>query len=171
MVQKINSAKLVTILVGPPCSGKSTYLKGMPHDYAISSGFIVAKLCKLHNISYHEYFGYSHTSAIKKKHNVLFKNMIEESKQYNHVVWDLTNLMHSNRKKIMSYYPNAVFNAVVFDFKGNEQQLLKRNDKRYATSGKFINKTTMLDMFKRFEPVDLSEGISDIKNIHFTISK
>jgi len=81
--------------------------------------------------------------------------MVEESKQYNHIVWDLTNLMRSNRKKTMSYYPSAVFNAVVFDFKGNEHELLKRNDKRYVTSGRFINTVTMLDMFKRFKIVDL----------------
>ncbi len=76
--------------------------------------------------------------------------MIEESKQYNHVVCDLTNLRRSNRKKVMSYYPDAVFNAVVFDFKGHEHKLLQINNERYKGSGKFINEIAMFDMFKRF---------------------
>jgi predicted kinase len=165
MKQTVDAVNLVTILVGPPCTGKTTYLKGIPHDYVVSSDNIVDKLCQEHKISYRDYFGYSHKSRIKKKRNALFKEVIEASKNYSHVVWDLTNLKRVNRKQIMSYYPRAIFNAIVFDFTGNEQSLLKLNKKRYTETGKFIQEKVLHEMFKSFQPVKLNEGFTKVTDI------
>jgi hypothetical protein len=72
----------------------------------------------------------------------------------------------------MSYYPSAIFNAIVFDFKGNEQNLLKLNKKRFTETGKFIQEKVLREMFKSFEPVEINEGftkVTDIPARNFTI--
>jgi predicted kinase len=165
----MNSEQLVTILVGPPCCGKSTYLKSINVDFIVSSDAIVEDLCHQVNIQYHQFFDYPNTSKIKIKHRKMFNNKVKESKAYKHVIWDLTNLKYVNRKKIMSHYPNAQFNAVQFNFKGLEHHLLKINKQRHECLGKYIKEKVRLEMFTIFEPVSAKEGFKNIK--HIDISK
>ena len=169
MTKVVNSVQLITILIGPPCCGKSTYLKSIDFDFIVSSDAIVEDLCQQMNIHYHQFFDYPNTSKIKIKHRKMFANKIRKSKAYEHIVWDLTNLQYINRKKIMSHYPNAQFNAVQFNFKGLEHSLLEINKKRHDSLGKYISDKVMLDMFQRFEPVEEKEGFENIK--HIDISK
>lgn len=165
MTKRVNSDQLITILVGPPCCGKSTYLKSIDFDFIISSDAIVEDLCQQQNIKYHQFFDYPNTSELKVQHRKMFNNKVQESKKYKHVVWDLTSLKLVNRKNIMSHYPNAQFNAVQFDFKGLEHNLLEINKKRHDSSGKYISEKVMLDMFQRFEPVNTKEGFKSISYI------
>jgi predicted kinase len=169
MTKLMNSDQLITILVGPPCCGKSTYLKSINSDFIISSDAIVEDLCHQMNIQYHQFFDYPNTSKVKIKHRKMFADKVKESKVYKHVIWDLTNLKYVNRRKIMSHYPNAQFNAVQFDFKGLEHHLLNINKQRHKFLGKYISEKIMLDMFQRFEPIEDKEGFRNIK--HIDISK
>jgi predicted kinase len=56
---------LVTVLVGPPCVGKSTYLKKYDYDFVISSDDVVEILCERAGIQYHDFFKYSSNSNLK----------------------------------------------------------------------------------------------------------
>lgn len=157
-----NKTELVTVLIGPPCTGKTTYLKNFKHDFVISSDAIVDILCRRAGMKYHEYFHLPLSSSIKASHNEIFKQLIIESSDFSHVVWDLTNLTKQARKKIFEHYPKATFKAVVFDFIGLEKRVLKLNKQRYQQQGKWVNEGAMQNMFERFEPVQASEGFSDI---------
>ena len=42
------------------------------------------------------------------------------------MVWDLTSLTKKARKRLFNHYPQAIFNAVVYDFQGSENLILKR---------------------------------------------
>ena len=106
---------IVTVLVGPPCSGKSTYLKTLEYDFVISSDNIVEILCRNNELRYHEYFQLPSYHSLKAQHHQIFESLINESLSYQHVVWDLTNLTRRSRCKIFTYYPNAKILAVVFD--------------------------------------------------------
>jgi len=154
---------LVTVLVGPPCCGKSTYLQSLDYDFVISSDNIVEILCRQNNMAYHEYFQLPHRHKIKAAHNLIFDRLIKESKVFNHVVWDLTNLTIKTRSNIFNYYPEAEFNAVVFDFIDNETLLLQRNKIRAQNQGKYIDEAILKMMFKKYEPVTKSEGFCKIK--------
>jgi len=159
--------KIVTILVGPPCVGKSTYVKNIDYDFVISSDDIVDILSSQAGIQYHEFFKLPIKSKIRKQHNQIFKQLIEESKNFAHVVWDLTNLTHKARKSILKHYPGSTFHAVVFEFIGNETLILERNRIRFKQHGKYIDESVIKSMLSTFDPVEQKEGFDDIKIIEF----
>lgn len=159
-----DSIERVTVLVGPPCSGKSTYLKTLECDFVISSDDIVEILCLKNDLRYHEYFKLPGDHSLKIQHSHIFENLIDESLKHKHVVWDLTNLTRRSRSKIFQYYPNAKISAVVFNFKEKEALLLARNQQRFLSQGKHIDEAVMKEMFKRYEPVTKDEGFESILN-------
>ncbi len=154
----------VTVLVGPPCSGKSTYLKTLEYGFVISSDDIVEILCRQNGLSYHEYFQLPGEHSLKREHCHIFESLIDESLNHKHVVWDLTNLTWRSRSKIFQNYPKVKISAVAFDFKGKEALLLARNQQRFLSQGKHIDEAVMKEMFKRYEPVTKDEGFANILN-------
>ena len=78
------------------------------------------------------------------------------------MVWDLTNLTKKSRKRIFTHYPQAIFNAVVFDFKGNENLLLERNQQRFKHHGKFVDEKVIKAMFLQYEQVNKAEGFTEL---------
>lgn len=154
----------VTVLIGPPCSGKSTYLKTLEYDFVISSDDIVEILCRQNGLTYHEYFQLPGEHSLKVQHRHIFESLIDESLNHKHVVWDLTNLTRRSRRKIFQHYPKVKISAVVFNFKGKEALLLARNKQRFLSQGKYIDEAVMIKMFKRYEPITKGEGFANILN-------
>ncbi len=158
-----NKTELVTVLIGPPCTGKTTHLNSIDYDFVISSDSIVEILCQRAGLKYHEFFQLPSNSPIKASHSDIFNQLVIESFAFNHVVWDLTNLTKTARKKIFEHYPQAEFKAVLFDFIGMKKRVLKLNKLRYKQQGKWVDEKVMKSMFERFEPVEASEGFSDLE--------
>ncbi len=161
---------LITVLIGPPCCGKSTYLNTLDYDFVVSSDDIVEVLCRQHNMAYHDYFKLPSASKLKLWHSQIFSQLVHKSKHYQHVVWDLTNLTRQARAIIFKHYPKATFNAVVFDFKGKEDLLLKRNQQRFKRAAKFISEGVLLEMCEKFEPVSQHEAFSKVSIIELIVS-
>jgi predicted kinase len=160
------SASTVTVLIGPPCVGKTSYLKIYDYDFVISSDDIVDILTKREGIQYHEFFAYRPSSNIKRTHNEIFEQLIKESKNFEHVVWDLTNLTKKARKRVFNHYPQATFKAVIFDFQGSESLILKRNQQRFKQQGKYVNEMVIKDMFLSYEPVGEEEGFAQLEFVN-----
>lgn len=154
----VNMTQLVTVLVGPPCCGKSTYLKQLDYDFAISSDSIVEILCAREGIAYHEFFNFPADSDIKREQQRIFKRLVSESHRFQHVVWDLTNLTKDARKRIFKAYANAKIHAVDFQFKDNQALLFERNKARMQAQGKFIDEAVIHRMIKSYQPVSKGEG-------------
>ena len=157
----------VTVLIGPPCVGKSTYLNQIERDFVISSDGIVEILCRQHNLKYHEYFNLSVEHQVKRLHDQIFAILVQQSKSFGHVVWDLTNLTRRSRARIFTHYPKARFLAVEFDDVGGdpirlEKTLLTRNRQRNQACGKYINESALRHMIHSFERVDDTEKFSQI---------
>jgi predicted kinase len=106
--------KKVTLLIGPACVGKSTYLINESYDYVISSDKIVNDVCKEKGISYSDFFNLSFHHSIRKYQRKLFMQSINESKKFRDIVWDITNLTQKNRQQAKSHYPKAIYNALIF---------------------------------------------------------
>ena len=153
--------ELVTVLIGLPCSGKSTYLKTIDYDFVISSDNIVDILCRQNNLAYNDYFKLAPKSSLKHFHNMIFDKMIDKSKAFNHVVWDLTNLTKKSRSTIFKYYPDAKFCAVFFDYGEKDELLLERNRRRFDESGKYIDEKVLKAMCMQLEPVSEEEPFDD----------
>lgn len=158
----------VIVLVGPPCSGKSTYLTSLCYDIVISSDEIVELLCQEHHLAYHDYFLLPADHKIKQQHIERFNQCVAQSKKivpskkFITVVWDLTNLTRRSRKIIFKHYPKATFKAIVFEPKGHEALLRKRNVARCKLTGKYIDDSVLQKMLARYQQVSADEGFSQI---------
>lgn len=153
--------ELVTILVGLPCTGKTSYLKTYEYDFIVSSDSIVEILCRKNNISYGDYFNLLSNNKLKKQHQAIFNSVIQESKTYAHVVWDLTNLTKKSRASIYARYPHARFQAINFHVKEHIALLLKRNRERFLQTGKYISDETLLEMAEKYEQISDDEPIAE----------
>lgn len=154
---------MVTVLIGLPCSGKSTYLRGIDYDFVVSSDAIVETICRQHKLAYHNYFKLLPQSKLKRQHKAIFEKLVQQSKNFEHVVWDLTNLTKKSRDVIFEHYQGTEINAVVLDYKDNEEVLIERNRRRFENSGKFIDEAVLRDMFRKYERVSVQEPFHKIK--------
>ncbi|GAA6172046.1 hypothetical protein NBRC116592_17160 [Colwellia sp. KU-HH00111] len=158
----------VTILVGPACVGKSTYLLDKAYDYVVSSDKIVNDVCNEKEISYSDFFNLNFHHTIRKYQRKLFMQSINDSKHYRNIAWDLTK---KNRQQAMSHYPKAEFKALNFSFNKYEQQIINLNNKRNSKGLKVVPEKVLKQMFKSYEPVNFAEGFAEIININFFMSK
>ncbi len=136
------------------------------YDYKISSDDIVDEICKKYNLSYSQYFKLKYKNPIRVEQRNRFDQAIEESKQHENVVWDLTNLTRNCRARIMRHYPDAEFHAIEFAFKGWEKEILKLSHDRFKLTGKFIPPEVFTDMCERYEPVSENEGFTEKKSVN-----
>jgi len=161
----------VTILIGPPCSGKSSYLTRLNSDFVISSDDIVEVLCRQNQLRYHEYFILPCHHKIKVAHDKIFNNLVALSQSYQHVVWDLTNLTKKRRARIFKHYSGAKFIAVQFDDPDQNDakliaELAKRNELRGRDKGKYIPDSVLKEMISSYERANKIEGFSEIVNVY-----
>lgn len=153
----------VLIIVGPPCTGKSTLVEECyTNHFVISSDNLVDKVCEKYGLTYSEFFQLGFNHPIRKEQRELFDQSIEESKKHQKIVWDLTNLTKRDRAKAMAHYPNAKFRATEVVFKGWEIEIIKLNHERGSSTGKIVPERVLLNMFKRYEPVSKEEGFTEI---------
>lgn len=154
-LKNITKNPTITFLVGPPASGKSTWVeKHGNNSIIISRDDIVDELRKPLNISYGDSF----------KNNDLQSNVNEKFKEHvnnaltsgKNIIVDMTNMSKSSRLKILSKVPkNYIKNAVVFMVDRNE--LIKRLQKRKEETGKEVSINVVDNMISRFEMPDNHE--------------
>ncbi len=164
---KLSKSQDVLIIVGPHFTGKSTLVRECYADhFVISSDNIVDLVCKKYELTFSEFFKLDFNHPIRKEQRKLFDQSIEESKNHQEIVWDLTNLTKRDRAKAMAHYPNATFRAVEVEFKGWEKEIIKLNNERGLRTGKIVPEHVLLNMFKRYEPVSKEEGFTEITTVN-----
>ena len=62
----------------------------------------------------------------------------------------------------MNHYPSSTFKAIKFAHIGQEQKILQLNQERGQLTGKVIPDAALLSMFKRYEPISIDEGFSQL---------
>lgn len=100
------------------------------------------------------------SSMVRRSHNAL-----EEGKR---VIIDMTNLTKKDRKNAMKWYKDiddVKFEATVFQFEDNLDLIMEQNKKRGQEENKFIADFVIPMMVKRFQPIEMDEGINEIKFI------
>jgi predicted kinase len=163
---EIKTNQKVTLLVGVSCSGKSTYLNKQKPCFIVSSDTIVKEICSENEITYAQFFQLPMSHSIRKEQRNRFNELVNESKTYSHITWDLTNLTASERKRAMSNYPLARFKAIVFEFRGYELKLIALNERRNSMGEKYVPEIVLLNMISKFEPIKKNEGFSIVESVN-----
>lgn len=148
----------VTLLVGLPASGKSTYANS--YRAVLSRDNLLTYTYP--DMTYNEAYTYVHSDPTRLQlFNKAFDKLItQRSREQQDLVIDMTNLSLKSRRSMMQRFPHAQFKCVVFlpPF----TQVIARNNTR---PGKSIPFDTLIAMSKSFVMPVKQEGFIDIKYI------
>lgn len=148
----------VTILIGLPCCGKSTYASRFPNVVSRDN-------CLLEyfpSASYDEAYAQSHANdESRAAFNAYFESYIQSiaSKQVDTTI-DMTMLSLSDRRSMMAKFPKARFKAIVFLPTINT--IYSRNAIR-SKAGKTLSPDVYKYMMTKFVMPVLEEGFESIE--------
>lgn len=144
------------ILVGLPCSGKSTYIRD---NFYLDDGYHIHStdnelhhIAKTYNMSYGEAWS-KHFKAAEIRANANLAKAATEGKD---IIWDQTNLTKRKRATIKAILPDYKFKYHIMKegLDGNLETIFARNK---ARTGQTIPEHVIRDMLARYEPVTEDE--------------
>jgi predicted kinase len=148
------------LLVGPPLSGKDTYLRQNEfNDFTIVSRDDI--LMSLHtNSDYSQAFNEVNQKLVDKILNEKIQNIIDNKLN---VIINMTNLSKKTRQRHLSRFPSDVYEktAIVFP-KLDITEYINRNLKRKNEENKFIPFNVIQSMIHNWEEVTYEEGFDKI---------
>tara|TARA_B100002019_G_C21265423_1_gene599143 strand:- start:1466 stop:2086 length:621 start_codon:yes stop_codon:yes gene_type:complete len=185
----------VEILIGVPCSGKSTY-RGKTYNpettFIVSRDDIKKDLIEEYGIDYqsmykrpqegdpqeHPLFGVQTESGewskvkemndqLSERFDIRKKDSIKAIFEGKDVVFDMTNLTVKEREEIKDLFKDfdVDINAINFKFEGNEKLIKELNQKRGEQTNNFIPEFIIDDMMEKCEFATLDEGFSNVVKI------
>ena len=150
----------VILLIGPPLSGKDTYLKSKDFsDFTMISRDDI--LMSLHDTNdYSEAFHKVDHKLVDRLLNQKIQDCIDNKKN---VIINMTNLTKRGRNRHLSKFPNSDYEkiAVVFP-KLDINEYINRNLKRKNEENKFIPLNVIESMISNWEDVTSDEGFDQI---------
>lgn len=151
------------MLVGIPCSGKSTYvekLKTIPYwsnSVILSTDNYIEKVAQEHNTTYNEIF----EDCISEATRQLELEFIMAKDKGKNIIYDQTNLTVKTRKKKLSKLPSFYARGVIY-FEILLEEALERNKNR---EGKFIPESILKRMYQQLEVPTLEEDFDYYEKI------
>jgi predicted kinase len=154
----------VYMMIGVPCSGKSTYVKKnllLPYTTVLSTDDVIEKLADMAESTYSECFEW----AIKFADKVINIKREWAITNIRNVVYDQCNLTVSSRSRKLSQFPKRDYNGyhftAVFIVPPPLEVLLERNLER-AKTGKFLRPELIKSMLEDIAEPNLEEGFDEI---------
>jgi putative nucleotidyltransferase with HDIG domain len=163
-----NTAPTLTVLVGPPCSRKSTWLKNNAGEntVVISRDALVETAGEKRGLDYGQAFRFLNENpdvAKSEVDEVLDTTYKTARKEKKNVVIDMTSMSKKSRRKWVNEFKG--YNIKCKVFVTGFEALLECNAKRGAETGKNIPDFVVRDMCKRFTLPMYSEGFTEIEYI------
>jgi len=150
----------VILLVGPPLSGKDTYLRIQDYsDFTMISRDDI--LMSLHDTDdYSEAFHKVDQKEVDKLLNQKIQDCIDGKKN---VIINMTNLTKRGRNRHLSKFPNSDYEKIAIVFpKLDITEYINRNLKRKNEEIKFIPLNVIQSMIDNWEDVTSDEGFDQI---------
>lgn len=153
-----NAPKTVTVMVGLPASGKSTYIdQNAPEgSFIVSRDRIVEDLGD--GITYSEKWD----SANQKEVDEILQEVFKQAKKENEVFVDMTHLSTKSRRRTLSHFGKEWKKKCVAILP-SLQQLVNNSEERKNTTGKFVSDSVVLEMMSRFSSPTYGEGFDEIE--------
>lgn len=165
----VENKPTLTLLVGAPCSFKSTWVEKNKKDkIVLSRDNLVESVGKKYNKNtYSEaWYFFQENKDIEKNEvdEVLTKSTQEAVKNRKSVIVDMTNMSKKSRRKWINQFGDKYFKEAIVFVTGYEAQL-ECNIKREKETGKRISKSVTLGMLKSFSLPMYSEKLDNIEYI------
>lgn len=160
VIMNLESIKepFVIVLVGPPMSGKSTWIKeNYPDTEVISRDEILMEVYGSRN------YGEAYKNADQNKVDKVLKTRIAEyAKEGRNVILDMTNLSKKVRKRNLANYGKKYTKiAVAFPVLPMEEYK-RRNEIRKVEENKNIPRFVLTNMIKIYVLPTLDEGFDEV---------
>ena len=148
----------VIILIGPPLSGKSTWIReNFPTTEVISRDEIVMEVYGSRN--YTEAFKSVDQKEVDK---VLTQKFIDANKEKKNVIVDMTHMASKRRKQNLNYFTDDYYKlAVIFPILSDEEYE-KRNQKRIEEENKDLPMGIVKSMISSYQPITSDEGFNKV---------
>jgi predicted kinase len=150
----------VILLIGPPLSGKDTYLRSQDYsDFTMISRDDI--LMSLHDTNdYSEAFHKVDQKEVDRLLNQKIQDCIDAKKN---VIINMTNLTKKGRNRHLSKFPNSDYEKIAIVFpKLDITEYINRNLKRKNEENKFIPLNVIQSMIDNWEDVTSDEGFDSI---------
>ena len=148
----------VIILVGPPLSGKTTWIRqNFPDTEVISRDETVMEVYGSRN--YTEAFANVDQKEVDR---VLQQKFINANLQKKSVIVDMTHMASKRRKQNLDYFSNDYYKlAVIFPILPDEEYEA-RNKKRIEEENKDLPMRIVKSMISSYQPISKEEGFDKV---------
>ena len=148
----------VIILIGPPLSGKSTWIReNFPTTEVISRDEIVMEVYGSRN--YTEAFKSVDQKEVDK---VLTQRFLDANKEKKNVIVDMTHMASKRRKQNLNYFTDDYYKlGVIFPILSDDEYV-KRNQKRIEEENKDLSMGIVKSMISSYQPITSDEGFNKV---------
>ncbi len=151
----------VIILVGPPLSGKTTWIKqNFPDTEVISRDETVMEVYGSRN--YTEAFANVDQKEVDR---VLQQKFIKANLEKKSVIVDMTHMVSKRRKQNLDYFSSDYYKlAVIFPILSDEEYEI-RNKKRIEEENKDLPMRIVKSMISSYQPISKEEGFDKVVSL------
>lgn len=152
----------VAILVGPPLSGKSTWVR---ENFSESDVTVISRdqivLDVYGSDNYTDAFNNVNQKEVDKK---LIEDINEAANGDKNVIIDMTHMSSKRRRYNLSHFPNHYKVAVIFPIL-EEAEYTRRNELRKAEENKWIPEHVIKNMISSYQSIQKEEGFNKVISI------
>lgn len=148
----------VIILIGPPLSGKSTWIReNFPTTEVISRDETVMEVYGSRN--YTEAFNNVDQKEVDK---VLTQKFLDANVAKKNVIVDMTHMATKRRKQNLNYFSNDYYKlGVIFPILSDDEYV-RRNQKRIEEENKDLPMRIVKSMISSYQPITPDEGFNKV---------
>jgi predicted kinase len=148
----------VIILIGPPLSGKSTWIReNFPTTEVISRDETVMEVYGSRN--YTEAFNNVDQKEVDR---VLTQKFLDANTAKKNVIVDMTHMASKRRKQNLNYFSNDYYKlGVIFPILSDDEYV-RRNQKRIEEENKDLPMRIVKSMISSYQPITPDEGFNKV---------
>ena len=148
----------VIILIGPPLSGKTTWIReNFPTTEVISRDETVMEVYGSRN--YTEAFNNVDQKEVDK---VLTQKFLDANLAKKNVIVDMTHMASKRRKQNLNYFSNDYYKlGVIFPILSDDEYV-RRNQKRIEEENKDLPMGIVKSMISSYQPITSDEGFNKV---------
>jgi predicted kinase len=152
----------VMLLIGPPLSGKTTWIKNnFPNTEVISRDELVMEVAQTRD--YNRAFAEVDQKLVDQ---ILQERLLESSINEKSVIVDMTNMTIKRRLSTLKYFGDNFYRiAVIFPILSDEEYQI-RNQKRISEENKDLPLRIIKRMISSYQPISKEEGFNKIISVN-----